>query len=179
MSWRWSVLLAAAACTALVVILAKGFGKDPHEVPFMLAGKPAPAFSLQKLDGSGKVTLSELKGHPVVINFWATWCGPCKVEHPVLDWDYRQYGRQAEFLGVVFEDTAENSRAFLKQSPTPFPQLVDPQSQTAVDYGVAGVPETYFIDAQGTIRGKHVGPLSPDALTARIKDLVQPVAQAR
>jgi len=79
----------------------------------------------------------------------------------------------------VFEDTVENSREFLKQSPTPFPQLVDPQSQTAVDYGVAGVPETYFIDAQGVIRGKHVGPLSPDALTARIKDLVQPVAQAR
>jgi cytochrome c biogenesis protein CcmG/thiol:disulfide interchange protein DsbE len=179
MNWRWSVLIAAAVCAALVVILAKGFGKDPHEVPFMLAGKPAPPFSLQKLDGSGKVSLSELKGRPVVINFWATWCGPCKVEHPVLDWGYRRYGREAEFLGVVFEDTGENTRAFLKHSPTQFPQLVDPQSQTAVDYGVAGVPETYFIDAQGIIRGKHVGPLSPDALTARIKDLVQPVAQAR
>jgi cytochrome c biogenesis protein CcmG/thiol:disulfide interchange protein DsbE len=177
-NWKLGVVLAAVACSALLVILAKGFGKDPHEVPFMLAGKPAPAFALEKLEGGGKVKLDQLRGRPVVINFWATWCGPCKIEHPVLDWGYRQYGSQAQFLGVVFEDTVETSKAYLRDHPTAFPQLVDPRSQTAVDYGVAGVPETYFVDAQGVIRGKYVGPLSPELLSARIKDLVQPVAQA-
>ncbi len=177
---RWKVaLVAAGACAALVVILARGFGSDPHEVPFMLKGKPAPDFSLQKLREQDRIALSQLRGRPVIINFWATWCGPCKLEHPVLDWGQRQYGDQVAFLGVVFEDTAENAEEFLRRSPPTYPQLWDPLSQMAVDYGVAGVPETYFIDGKGIIRSKYVGPIPPEELSARVKDLLEAAAKVQ
>ncbi|MCP3167132.1 TlpA family protein disulfide reductase [Myxococcus qinghaiensis] len=168
--WRYTLGF-AVLCVGLLVVLAKGFGRNPHEVPFMLAGKPAPDFVLRSLDTGEKVSLADLKGRPVVINFWASWCGPCQYEHPVLEWGQREYGSQAVFLGVVFEDSEDNARAFLRRQGYSFPQLVDPRSRMAVSYGVAGVPETYFISPAGTIQGKHVGPIDPETLTRRIREL--------
>lgn len=170
MKWKWTLGFAAVGL-ALLFVLFKGFGRNPHEVPFMLEGKHAPAFTLKDLSTGEEVSLEALRGQPVVLNFWASWCGPCKLEHPVLEWGHRQYGTQARFLGVVFEDTEDNARGFLKQFGSSFSQLVDPRSRMAVDYGVAGVPETYFIDSAGQIRGKHVGPISPRELTARLREL--------
>ncbi|QRO01551.1 redoxin domain-containing protein [Archangium violaceum] len=170
MNWRVTLSF-VVLCLGLLLVLNKGFGRDPHEVPFMLKGKPAPAFGLRSLNNGQLVKLEQLKGRPVVINFWASWCGPCKMEHPVLEWGSREFGNQATFLGVIFEDTEDNARQFLSQMGASFPQLMDPRSQMAVDYGVAGVPETYFIDAQGTIRGKHVGPIDPQSLANWIKEL--------
>jgi cytochrome c biogenesis protein CcmG/thiol:disulfide interchange protein DsbE len=168
--WKYTLLF-AALCAGLLFVLFKGFGRNPHAVPFMLEGKPAPGFVLRALDTGERVSLEDLKGRPVVINFWASWCGPCRQEHPVLEWGAREYGAQAVFLGVVFEDTEDNARQFLQQYGASFPQLVDPRSRMAVDYGVAGVPETYFIDPQGNIRGKHVGPIDPQSLATRIRSL--------
>ncbi|HEX4802478.1 MAG TPA: TlpA disulfide reductase family protein, partial [Myxococcaceae bacterium] len=80
---KWKITLAlSAACAALVIVLAKGFGRDPHEVPFMLRGQPAPSFALKTLQTGEIVSLEKLRGKPVVLNFWSTWCGPCRVEHP-------------------------------------------------------------------------------------------------
>jgi cytochrome c biogenesis protein CcmG/thiol:disulfide interchange protein DsbE len=177
MSWKIAVGV-SLACLALVVILAKGFGRDPHQVPFMLKGKPAPEFKLRTLDARQEISLAQLRGKPVVVNFWSTWCGPCKMEHPVLEWGFREYGSQVQFLGSIFEDTEENARAFIRQHGSPFPQLVDPLSRLAVDYGVAGVPETYFIDASGVIRDKHVGPIDPKTLATQLKSLLEPRASA-
>ncbi len=168
---RWVLLGAGVVAVSLLVVLFKGFGRDPHAVPFMLEGKPAPQFELAPWDGGKKISLASLKGKPVVINFWATWCGPCKMEHPVIEWGARQFGRDAVFLGVAHEDTEENVRKYLAQAGSGFPQLNDPQSAMAVDYGLAGVPETYFIDKNGIIRGKHIGPIDTESLAERIRSL--------
>lgn len=169
---KWGITLGAVAiCGALLVVLLQGFGRNPHEVPFMLSGKPAPAFTLRALDSGQAVSLEQFRGRPVVINFWASWCGPCKVEHPVLEWGTREFGDQAQFLGIIFEDTEENAQGFLQRFGASFPQLVDPRSRVSVDYGVAGVPETYFIDANGVITGKHIGPIDPTSLANRIREL--------
>lgn len=170
MKWKLPVGLSVVS-VALLAVLWKGFGRDPHAVPFMLQGKPAPDFTLRSLRTGEEVSLASLKGQPVVLNFWASWCGPCITEHPVLEWGAQEFGRDARFLGVVFEDTDENARAFLRKHGESFTQLVDPRSRIAVDFGVAGVPETYFIDANGIILGKHVGPIDPDSLAAGIRAL--------
>ena len=170
----WVTLGASALCLGLLTVMFLGFGRDPHEVPFMLKGQPAPEFSLKRIDTGEPVTLAQLKGKPLVINFWASWCGPCQDEDPVLRWGYRTYGEDVHFLGLLFEDTEDNARKALARSNPGYPQLVDPLSRTAVDYGVTGVPETYFVDAQGVIRSKFVGPIDPRSLTERIRELSTP-----
>ena len=154
----------------LFFAFARGFGRDPHEVPFALKGKPAPDFTLTRLDTGEKVTLASLRGRPLVLNFWASWCGPCELEHPTLTRAAQRYQGEATFMGVIFEDSPEDARKFGRLDPS-FPQLVDPQSRMAVDYGVTGVPETYFIDAQGIIRDKFVGPLDMRELGERLHAL--------
>jgi cytochrome c biogenesis protein CcmG, thiol:disulfide interchange protein DsbE len=154
-----ALVAVALAAGLLLFAFARLFGRDPHEVPFGLRGKPAPDFTLTRLDTGETITLRQLHGHPVVLNFWASWCAPCQLEHPTLARAAQHFAAQARFFGVVFEDTPENARAFARPLEPSFPQLVDPQSRMAVDYGVSGVPETYFIDAEGIIRDKVVGPM--------------------
>ncbi|KFA88456.1 TlpA family protein disulfide reductase [Archangium violaceum] len=178
MNWRVTVGF-VVLCLGLLAVLAKGFGSNPREVPFMLKGQPAPAFTLRALDSGARVSSEQLKGRPMVINFWASWCGPCKMEHPVLEWGAREFGGQAQFLGVVFEDTEDNAKQFLSRMGASFPQLIDQNSGVAVAYGVAGVPETYFIDAQGIIRGKHVGPIDPESMAQWMRELSSSAASAK
>jgi cytochrome c biogenesis protein CcmG/thiol:disulfide interchange protein DsbE len=171
----WALASVAVVVGLLLFAFASGFGRDPHELPFALKGKPAPDFTLTRLDTGEKVTLAELRGRPLVLNFWASWCGPCQLEHPTLTRAARRYQTDAHFFGVVFEDTTEDAQRFARPLDPSFPQLLDPQSRMAVDYGVTGVPETYFIDAQGIIRDKYVGPLlDAQELATRLSALVQP-----
>lgn len=164
------ILIGGFAITAILgVILYGGFGKDPRAVPSMLVNRPAPDFSLETTDGE-TIRLSELRGKPVILNFWSTWCQPCKLEHPLLLAAPAQYP-DVVFLGAVYADEPAAARMFLKRGGQTYPQLLDPGGRVAIDYGVAGVPETYFINAGGTIIHKQIGPLDEDSLAWLIQQL--------
>jgi cytochrome c biogenesis protein CcmG/thiol:disulfide interchange protein DsbE len=156
----------------LVGLLFAGLGKDPRKVESPLVGRSAPAFTLKRVDGGGEVSLESLRGRPVVLNFWATWCVPCYDEHPVLLQGARVLGKDVEFLGVVYEDEEDRVNGFLAQHGNAFPSLMDDAGKTAIAYGVAGVPETFFIDKTGKVVEKHVGPLNARALHALIEKTV-------
>ncbi len=151
-------------------LFATSFGNDPHAVPSVLEDTPAPAFRLVDLDG---VTWDseQLKGKPIVLNFWSTWCGPCKQEHPVLQEAARIYP-EVKFLGVIYSDEPEKCRRYLAAAGTSYEHLIDDGGRVAIDYGVAGVPETFFIDATGTIVHKQVGPVSMPLLGMLLKPML-------
>lgn len=154
----------------LVAVLLLNLGRDPHVIGSPLVGRAAPEFALQPLDGSAPVTLASLRGRPLVLNFWATWCVPCFQEHPLLVAAARSLGERVHFVGVIYEDSDEQVRAFLARQGSAYPSLSDPGSRTAIAYGVFGVPETYFIDAEGRIAAKQIGPLDAASLEAKLKD---------
>ncbi len=145
----------------LLALLMVSFGRDPRAVPSVLEGRPAPAFSLETLDTGETVSLADLRGQRVVINFWATWCQPCKIEHPALLEAARRWP-DVQFLGVLYQDEPIKARAYLRRNGEAYPTLLDPGGVVAIDYGVGGVPETYFLDEEGQVFYKHAGPLSWD-----------------
>ncbi len=168
-----AIVAAFAVVSIIIFVMAKGFGADPHQVPFMMAGQKAPEFSIKRLDTNETVKLSQFEGQPVVLNFWATWCGPCAMEHPNLEWAARKYAGKVVFLGIVFEDTEEKTKAFLAEKGWAFTQLFDPKSTIAVDYAVSGVPETYFINRAGVIVGKYAAPIDRNTLDVRIAEILK------
>ena len=115
------------------------------------------------------MTLASLRGRPAVINFWATWCVPCFQEHPLLVSAARSLGDRVRFVGVIYEDSEQQVRGFLARQGSAYPSLVDPGSRTAIAFGVFGVPETYFLDAEGKIAAKHIGPLDAQSLEAKLR----------
>ncbi len=117
-----------------------------------LLGKPAPAIALRDLDGN-PVTLADYAGRPVIVNIWASWCIPCRAEFPMLVGAYGEYrDRGLEVLGIVHDDAAANARAFAQQQGATWPMLVDTDRVVWHDYIGVGVPQSYFIDAQGIVR---------------------------
>jgi cytochrome c biogenesis protein CcmG/thiol:disulfide interchange protein DsbE len=152
----------------LVAVLVMNLGRNPHVIGSPLVGRPAPDFTLSPMGEGAPVTLASLRGRPVVLNFWATWCVPCFEEHPVLVGAARRLGEKVRFIGVVYEDSEEGVKSFLARQGSAYPSLLDPGSRTAIAFGVFGVPETYFLDADGKIAAKHVGPLDDRTLALKL-----------
>ncbi|HVQ30491.1 MAG TPA: TlpA disulfide reductase family protein [Vicinamibacteria bacterium] len=169
---RVALGLGLAVVMPLLVILVLNLGRDPHAVRSPLIGRPAPAFALTPVGGGPPVTLESLRGKPVVLNFWATWCVPCFQEHPALIAAARRLGGDVQFLGVVYDDEEGKVQSFLAQRGQAYPSLMDDGARAAIAYGVAGVPETYFIDPTGKISAKYSLPLD-------FETIVQEVSQAR
>ena len=125
-------------------------------------GVQAPAFTLQSVDGR-QVSLAQFKGDVVMINFWASWCGPCRQEMPLLDSIYKQYKDMGfTLLGVNVEPDSQSADAWLKKTPVSYPILYDPKSQVSQLYQVQAMPTTVIVDRQGVVRFVHNGYLPGD-----------------
>lgn len=144
-------------------------GRDAAVVPSALIGQPAPETKLPPLDGAGLPGLDtqSLKGKVTLVNVWASWCAPCRIEHPLLMELARD--ERIAIAGFNYKDSPENARRFLGELGNPYDAIgVDDAGRHAIDWGVYGVPETFLLGRDGTILKKHVGPLSPDALRASL-----------
>jgi cytochrome c biogenesis protein CcmG/thiol:disulfide interchange protein DsbE len=181
MSWRRS-LTAAVVALSFVALLGFGLTRDPRAIPSPLPGRSAPHFRLAVLRPGDHppariredtATLSSLRGHVVVLNFWASWCLACRDEHAALSSVAREYaGRGVQFLGPVYNDTPARAVQWIEaMGGQAYPSLLDPGSRTAIDYGLYGVPETFFIGRDGIVAYKHVGPVTAALLRSKIDSL--------
>jgi cytochrome c biogenesis protein CcmG, thiol:disulfide interchange protein DsbE len=145
---------------------------DPHTLPSAMIDKPAPEFDLAALTGDGKLATGALKGHVVVINFFASWCVPCRVEHPIL---MRLAAKEKiPLYGIAYKDKREDTKRLLSQDGDPYRGIgVDADGHVGIDFGVYGVPETYVIDKSGHIRKRFVGPLTAEVVNNELLPLVK------
>lgn len=170
------VVFAAIAATFYVQLMS---GEDASEVPSALIGKPAPEFELPPLAGlsdDGKpvpgLSAASFKGHLTLVNVWASWCVPCREEQPLL----MQLSGDDRFrlVGINYKDKPENALEFLNRFGNPFAAIgTDRSGRVGIDWGVYGVPETYLVDAEGTILFKQVGPFTPDAVANRLMPAIE------
>jgi len=153
-------------------------GDDSAVTSSLADGKavPAPDFTLAKLDGSGDLALESLRGKTVVLNFWASWCGPCKDETPLLQRAWKRWqGKDVAFVGVDVKDFRGDARSFLRRYGVTYPNVYDGKGSLVGRYGVTGFPETYFIDASGKVRYRIAGPVEDEAeLDAGIERALAP-----
>lgn len=158
---------------ALVVLLAIGLRLDPHDVPSPLIGKPAPAFSVPQLrDPQALLSDRTLLGKVSLLNVWASWCGGCRHEHPLLMELAARH--KLPIYGLDYKDESSDALALLSQSGDPYTAIgFDALGKVGLDYGVYGVPETYVLDRHGVIRYKHTGPLSRDVLEDTLLPLIE------
>lgn len=161
----WKPVL-IATLLALLVLFAFGLRRDASFMPSARIGRLLPDFSLAALDGDATIKSASIVGTPHIINFWASWCGACREEHAVLVGLGERFAKDpsVRMLGINYRDTRANAGQFLKKMGAfPYPSALDPDARTGVDFGVFGLPETFFVDAGGIVRARHIGPLTPAA----------------
>jgi cytochrome c biogenesis protein CcmG, thiol:disulfide interchange protein DsbE len=168
---RW--LLVPLLVVPLGFVLLYGFSRDPRQIDSPLIGRPAPAFALATLDGA-TLTTADLAGRPYLLNFWASWCIPaCVDEHPVLLEARDRYGERLAIVGVLYQDSRADALDFLaRYGDGGWPSLIDADGRLAIEYGVTGPPETYFVDANGIVRARHFGPMTTADLERRVTTLL-------
>lgn len=169
MKWKGLLFLAVGLVTGMLlgaVILSNGqpaAGSLVSRRNPPVVGSPAPDFVLNRL-GGGSQRLSALKGKPVVVNFWATWCPPCKEEMPLLDQYAQKYDQRLVVIGVDSEESESQVAGFIKEMGVRFPILLDTYGVATDLYFVRNFPMTFFIDEQGVLRSQHLGQLQEDIL---------------
>jgi cytochrome c biogenesis protein CcmG/thiol:disulfide interchange protein DsbE len=171
---RW--LIVPLVVLPLAWLLLSGFGRDPRALVSPRIGQPAPAWRLATLDGQ-MLSSEDLAGRPYVLNFWASWCLPaCVDEHPVLAAAHDRHDDRLAIVGVLYDDEVPDAEAFLaRYGDAGYPHVDDATGGLAIDYGVTGPPETFFVDADGIVRARQWGPLT-DALLADHLSTILPVA---
>ena len=173
-------LIAATFAVPVIALFAWGLSKDPGYIPSPLPGKEAPPFSLAVFAPgqpplsraiADTVRLNDLRGQVVVLNFWASWCLACRDEHTTLSDVARRYaGRPVHFLGVLYNDQpAAGVQWIAEMGGQSYPSVNDPNARTAIDFGLYGVPETFFLDVDGRVAYKNTGPVT-DQLVSHLVD---------
>lgn len=166
-------LLPLVIFLTVVGFLAVGLNLDPREVPSPLVGKPAPMFSLPRLDNPEKtISTKDMLGKVWLFNVWASWCGACRDEHPVLV-NLSKSG-SVPIYGMNYKDTRPEAQQWLESGGNPYiASAMDADGRVGIDYGVYGVPETYVIDKAGVIAYKQIGPVTEEVLRNKILPLVK------
>jgi len=163
------VPLVVFVALAAVFLIRLEAGGDPDAIPSALVGRPAPPFELPPLEGTGLPGLAsaDLKGRVTVVNVFASWCGPCRLEHPQLI-ELAEDDR-IHLVGINYKDVTRNAVGFLDELGNPYAAIgVDSNGRAAIDWGVYGVPETFVVDADGIIRHKQIGPIDEAVLQSTI-----------
>ncbi|MFZ1814962.1 MAG: DsbE family thiol:disulfide interchange protein [Rhizobiaceae bacterium] len=184
----WLAIIPLLVFAALAAIFFKQLtgGSTGHDVPSALIGKPAPQFELPRLEGlasNGTIlegfSTASLQGKVSVVNVWASWCAPCRVEHPEITKLAQR--DDIQLLGLNYKDKTENALRFLGQLGNPFDAVgVDSSGSVAIDWGVYGVPETFIVNRAGIITYKHVGPLSEESMAAKfLPELEKALSQSQ
>lgn len=158
MSNRSKLFIPIVFFFGMLGLLFLGLGRDPNQVPSALVNRPLPEFSRPDLfDAAAVVSSQQLRGGVFFVNVWATWCPPCHAEHPYLV-EISERHPDVTFVGVNYKDDVAAAREFLAERGNPFDlSLVDADGRLGIDLGIAGAPETFLVDASGTIRYRHVG----------------------
>jgi cytochrome c biogenesis protein CcmG/thiol:disulfide interchange protein DsbE len=161
----------------LVAVFALNMDRDPSLVRSVLINKPAPAFTLPAVPGTGVdgFDTASLEGEVTVVNVFASWCIPCREEHPLLERLKAETG--VRIFGINQKDAPENAVAFLTELGNPYQRIGgDADNRVSIDWGVYGVPETFVVNAAGVITFKHVGPISPESLE---KEVIPAIEKAK
>ncbi len=169
---RLLYLLPVVAFTGLVAYFFLALQRDPSVLPSAMIDKPAPEFALEGLGTAPGLARADAAGQVVLVNFFASWCVPCRVEHPLL----MQLSHQLKvpLYGIDYKDKPEDAARFLGELGDPYKRIgADRDGRVGIDFGVYGVPETYVIDKAGRIRLRHVGPLTPEAVRDEIVPLLR------
>ena len=178
----WILLGTAVPVLALIAVLAwasvqsggnpGGLGVNDEFGQVAVKPETAREFSLELLDGTA-ITLAGLRGKVVMLDFWASWCPPCRQEAPTLAQVYRELqGQPVEFVGIDIWDRWEDAQGFIDRFNVPYPNGIDSKGSIAIDYGVRGIPEKFFVDREGTVVKKFVGPMSAETLRAALDELM-------
>lgn len=162
---------------ALFALFLKGLEGDPRSLPTVLIGTTAPTFTGPDVESGNTLSLDQYKGKVVLLNFWASWCYECKVEHNDILRLHQQFKDNPDFvmLGVNYQDELPNAKEYLKTYGSSFQHVRDIKGTMAIDYGVYGVPETFVIDQQGIIRHKWVGPIVGQVYTNLTEQVISPL----
>ena len=163
-------LIALACVAGLLALLVWSVVHQQHAPG---VGAVAPAFTLRRLAGPGKVSLASYRGKPVVLNFWASWCEPCKSEAAVLERDWTSYrNRGVVFLGVDYHDLASDARRFVSAHALTFTMLQDGSGSVTGRYGISQVPETYVLDRQGRVVAHLAGPITDPGFAGKFRNAI-------
>ncbi len=174
------VLIVVGVVAALAALFLFGLlrGAPDRDIPSNLLGRPFPAFELPLYERyapelGSTLAVAPTDGRPMVINFWASWCGPCYAEAPHLEAAWQRHGEDVAFVGVQTQDRNARAagRAFVDQFDLTFPNAIDDDSRTSIAFGLFGVPETFFVHADGTVAYKHAGPVTTALLDEKIAEL--------